>query len=94
MMKVVVGLVVLLVAIVIGLLVFWEVSDGLEGSFPDVTQDRGTSSDNASRALIQGSRNTTNETAGTIFNLLPILGIIAVAGIMLMYVSRFSGGGL
>jgi hypothetical protein len=94
MMKVVAAIVVLLISIVMGLLIFWEVSDGLESAFPDVTQDRGDSSDNGSRALIQGSRNTTNETAGTIFNLLPIIGIISVAAIMLMYVSRFGGGGI
>jgi hypothetical protein len=86
MMKVVVGLVVLLVAIVVGLLVFWEVNNGLATGFPT-----GLSGDTTNDML--GPWNTTNETSGTIFSLLPIVGIIAVAGIMLAYVSRFGGGG-
>jgi peptidoglycan biosynthesis protein MviN/MurJ (putative lipid II flippase) len=76
--RLVMGLVTLLITIVVGILVFWQINGSL---------------DPTGSGYISTSRNTTNETAGTIFSLLPIVGIIAVAGIMLAYVSRFGGGG-
>jgi uncharacterized membrane protein len=74
----VMGLVVLLITIVIGILIFWQINSSLNPT---------------GSGHISVSRNTTNETAGTIFGLLPVVGIIAVAGVMLAYVSRFGGGG-
>jgi hypothetical protein len=72
------GLVMLLVTIVIGLLVYWEVNTSISVEIPGSTA---------------AAWNSTNSTAGTIFTLLPIIGIIMIAGIMLYYISRFGGEG-
>lgn len=74
----VMGLVMLLLTIVIGLLVFWEINTAIS-----IDKLPGSGSD---------AWNTTNDTAGTVFSLLPIVGIIMIAGIMLYYISRFGGG--
>lgn len=80
--KIMGGLVALLVAILVGVLVFWELNDGLDytinGEMPG--NPRATA-------------NSTNTTAGTIFSLLPIAAIVVVASIILAVVTRFGAGG-
>jgi uncharacterized membrane protein len=86
MQRQVVGLLVLLIGIVIGLLVFWEVNTAIPGVSIDSATDRNNNYRNV--------WNNTNTTSNTIFTLLPVIGIIVIAGIMLFYISRFGGGGV
>lgn len=81
----VVGILVLLIAIIIGLLVFWEVNNA-------ITMPQTAAGGTRFSGDLTDSWNTTNDTAGTIFGLLPIIGIIMIAGIMLFYISRFGAG--
>ena len=71
------GLVALLITIIIGVLVYWSIS-------PAITLTNDEAND---------SRNVTDTTASTVFGLLPIIGIVAVGGIMIGVVMRFGGGG-
>lgn len=70
-----------LVVIVIGLIVFVQVSDSIK----------------LTDATAQTVQSNVNSTAATVFSLAPIIVIVLVAGIILGVVSRFggtSGGGL
>ena len=75
--KVVGGLVALLLTIIVGVLVFWEVNDSIT-----------LSSDTANT-----SRNETTSMASTVFSLLPIIALVIVAAIILAVVLGFGGGG-
>ena len=75
--KVVGGLVALLLTIIIGVLVFWEVNDAIT-----------LSSDDANT-----SRNQTTDMASTVFTLLPIVALVIVAAIILGVVLGFGGSG-
>ena len=75
--KVVGGLVALLLTIIVGVLVFWEVNDSIT-----------LSSDTANT-----SRNETTSMASTVFSLLPIVALVIVAAIILAVVLGFGGGG-
>ena len=75
--KVVGGLVALLLTIIIGVLVFWEVNDAIT-----------LSSDTANT-----SRDETTSMASTVFSLLPIIALVIVAAIILSVVLGFGGGG-
>jgi ABC-type phosphate transport system permease subunit len=68
----------LLVAIIIGVLVFYSVNSGIQFS------DSGTV---ASRA----AWNNTNSTASTVWTLLPIVAIVMIASIILAVVMGFGG---
>ena len=74
--KVVGGLVALLLTIIIGVLVFWEVSDS-------ITLDSDTANT---------SKNETTSMASTVFALLPIIALVIVAAIILAVVLGFGGG--
>jgi len=74
--KVVGGLVALLLTIIIGVLVFWEVNDS-------ITLDSDTANT---------SRNETTAMATTVFSLLPIIALVIVAAIILAVVLGFGGG--
>ena len=75
--KVVGGLVALLLTIIVGVLVFWEMNDAIElGS-----------------AAANTSRNATTAMASTVFNLLPLVALVIVAAIILGVVVGFGGGG-
>jgi len=76
--KVMGGMVALLVAIIIGVLVFYSVNDGI--TFTDSTV--------GSRA----AWNNTNSTASTVWTLLPIVAIVLIASIILGVVTNFGGG--
>jgi len=73
--KVVGGLVALLLTIIIGVLVFWNVSDS-------ITMESAEASE---------SKNRTTEMAKTVLNLLPIVAIVVVAAIILGVVLTFGG---
>jgi len=73
--KVVGGLVALLLTIIIGVLVFWEVNDA-------ITLDSTEAND---------SRNATTDMASTVFALLPIVALVIVAAIILGVVLGFGG---
>jgi len=74
--KVVGGLVALLIMIIIGVLVFWEVNDAITLS---------SSSANT-------SRNQTTAMATTVFGLLPLIALVVVAAIILGIVLAFGTG--
>ena len=74
--KVVGGLVALLLTIIIGVLIFWEVNDSIT-----------LGSDAANT-----SRNQTTSMASTVFALLPIIALVIVAAIILAVVLGFGGG--
>jgi len=74
--KIVGGLVALLLTIIIGVLVFWEVNDSID-----------LSSDDANT-----SRNETTDMASTVFSLLPLVALVVVASIILAVVMGFGGG--
>jgi small-conductance mechanosensitive channel len=74
--KVVGGLVALLIMIIIGVLVFWEVNDA-------ITLSSDTAND---------SRNTTTNMATTVFGLLPLIALVVVAAIILGVILAFGGG--
>lgn len=79
------GMIALLVAIIIGVLVYFSVVGGLginTASYP---------------AAATAQLNNTNSTAQTVFTLLPIVAIVMIAGIILFVVTKFgqsSGGGV
>lgn len=75
--KIVGGLVALLLTIIIGVLIFWEVNDSLT---------LGSAEANA-------SRNKTTDMATTVFSLLPLVALVVVASIILAVVMGFGGGG-
>lgn len=70
------GLVALLVTIIVGILVYWQIS----GSITLTTDAANTSRDNV------------NTTASTVFSLLPIIAIVVVGGILIGIVMAFGGG--
>lgn len=74
--KVVGGLVALLLTIIVGVLVFWEVNDA-------ITLDSTAAND---------SRNATTAMASTVFSLLPLVALVIVAAIILGVVLGFGGG--
>lgn len=74
--KVVGGLVALLLTIIIGVLVFWEVNDAIELDSTEANE----------------SRDATTTMASTVFQLLPIVALVIVAGIILGVVLGFGGG--
>ena len=74
--QVVGGLVALLLMIIVGVLIFWEVSDSI------------TLTGNASNDC----KNATTDMASTVFNLLPIVGLVVVAGIIIGVIMGFGKG--
>lgn len=74
--KVVGGLVALLIMIIIGVLVFWEVSDSITLSNSDAN----------------ASKNTTTDMATTVFGLLPLIALVVVAAIILGVILAFGSG--
>ena len=74
--KVVGGLVALLLTIIVGVLVFWEVNDAIT----------------LSSAAANTSRDATTAMASTVFALLPIVALVIVAAIILGVVLGFGGG--
>jgi len=74
--KVVGTLVALLLTIIIGVLVFWEVSDAITLESQEA----------------QESKNKTTDTASTVFGLLPIVALVVCASIILGVILGFSGG--
>ena len=74
--KIVGGLVALLLMIIVGVLVFWETSDAI-----DLPNDDANT-----------SRDTTTDMATTVFNLLPIVALVIVAGIIIAVIMGFGGG--
>lgn len=74
--KIVGGLVALLLTIIIGVLVFWEVNDSITLSSADAN----------------ASRDETTDMASTVFSLLPLVALVVVAGIILAVVMGFGGG--
>jgi len=76
------GLVALLITIIVGILVYWQLSGSIT-----LTSDAANT-----------SRDGVNTMASTVFALLPIIALVVVAsiilGIVLMFGSGRSGGGL
>ena len=75
--QVVGGLVALLLTIIVGVLVFYQVSDSID-----------LSSDSAN-----ASKNDTTDMAETVFTLLPIVALVVVAAIILGVILGFGGSG-
>jgi len=75
--KVVGGLVALLLTIIIGVLVFWQVNDAIT----------------LETAAANTSRNQTTAMASTVFSLLPIIALVVVASIILGVILGGFGGG-
>lgn len=71
------GVVAVLVVIVIGILVFWSVSDSIE-----ISSSTGVA-----------VHSDVNDTAETIFGLAPIIAIVLIASIILGVVTGFGSGG-
>ena len=76
------GMIALLVAIIIGVLVFYEINDNI--SFD-------SSASNTGHVSYRAARNSTNDTAETVFTLLPIIAIVLIASIILAVVAGFGG---
>ncbi|GAG55177.1 unnamed protein product [marine sediment metagenome] len=78
------GMIALLVAIIIGVLVYYSVVGGL------------ALSSTAYGSAATDALNNTNATASTVFTLLPIVAIVMIAGIILAVVGGFgrSSGGV
>jgi len=74
--KIVGGLVALLLTIIIGVLVFWEVSDSITLDSADGNT----------------SKEETESMATTVFSLLPIVALVVVAAIILGVVMSFGAG--
>lgn len=70
------GLVALLLVIIIGVMIFWQVNDSIV-----------LSNDEANT-----SRDAVTDMASTVFALLPIVALVIVAGIILAVVMGFGGG--
>jgi len=70
------GLVALLITIIVGIMVYWQ----LQGSFTLTTDSANT------------SRDGVNSMASTVFSLLPIIALVVVASIILAVVMGFGGG--
>ena len=75
------AMVALLVAIIIGVLVYFSVVGGLGINTTDYP------------VAATAQLNNTNTTAQTVFTLLPIVAIVMIASIILFVVSRFGTGG-
>jgi len=84
--KAVGGLVALLITIIVGILVYWEISAGTNSNLTY------TNANNATNAVINNSRTNVDTTATTTFNLLPIIAIVVVGGILIGLVIAFGGG--
>ena len=85
------GMIALLVAIIIGVLVFYEINDNVS------IDNAQTGANGSSWVKYRSARNSTNDTAETVFTLLPIIAIVLIASIILAVVSGFGGikgGGL
>ena len=74
--QVVGGLVALLLMIIVGVMIFWEVSDSI-----DLPNDDANT-----------SRDATTDMATTVFGLLPIIGLVVVAGIIIGVIMGFGKG--
>lgn len=72
------AMVALLVAIIVGVLVFYSVNGGINFSGGGTVASRAT-------------WNTTNSTASTVWTLLPIVAIVMIASIILAVVTGFGG---
>ena len=70
-----------LVAILVGVLVYYKLAVS--------ANDTGN---NPTGRAVRAGFNTTNTTAATVFSLAPIIGIVAIAGIILAIVTRFGQG--
>jgi len=70
------GLVALLITIIVGILVYWQLSGSIT-----LTSDAGNT-----------SRDGVNTMASTVFALLPIIALVVVASIILGVVVGFGGG--
>ena len=66
----------MLLTIIIGVLVFWEVNDSITLDSTDANE----------------SRNETTDMASTVFSLLPLVALVVVASIILAVVMGFGGG--
>ena len=70
------GLVALLLTIIIGVMIFWEVNDSLTLGSAEANE----------------SRNKTTDMATTVFSLLPLVALVVVAGVILAVIMGFGGG--
>ena len=73
--KIIGGIVALLIMIIIGVLVFWEVNDAIV----------------LDSASANTSRNATTDMASTVFELLPLIALVVVAAAILGIVLAFGG---
>jgi small-conductance mechanosensitive channel len=76
--QVVGSVVALLLTIIVGVLVFWEVSEAITLDSEDANE----------------SKNKTTDMASTVFGLLPTVALVVVAAIILSVILGFGGGRL
>ena len=81
------GLVALMVTIIVAIMIYWSIS----GS--SLSHLSYTNANNASNAQMNTSVGNVDTTAGTVFQLLPIIAIVVVGGILIGLVIAFGGGG-
>lgn len=82
-----------LVAIIVGVLIWYKINTAIYTSMGVPLQSAGASAgDNATRIMLTGVTNTTNATANTIWTLFPIVAIVLIAGIILTIVMAFGRG--
>ena len=85
------GLVALLITIIVGILVYWSLSTGIN---PNLAY---TNANNATNAQINTSHTNIDTMSSTVFGLLPIIALVVVASLILGVVIGFGregGGGL
>lgn len=79
----VVGVVAFLIAVIIGLMIWYKIDASLAGS-------------TTFTALPAGARaawNSTNTTANSTWTLAPIVGLVLIAGVIIATIMMFAGGG-
>ena len=71
------GLIALLITIILGILIFYTIANSIP----------------IEGEAANDSFNKTMDTAGVVFNLLPIIAVVAVAGVLLAVILGFGGAG-
>lgn len=71
------GIVALLITIIVGIMVYWQISGGIT----------------LNSAAGNTSRDNVNSMATTVFGLLPVIAIVVIGSVMIGLVVGFGGGG-
>ena len=74
-----------LITILVCLIIYWNVSPVVSDNLHFIKGAK----DNSTNVSMHRLTNSTNSSAGSIFTLAPVIGIVMIAGIILMIVTRF-----